>query len=132
MNELLQDWDDAAADALFTENVALDRPYQERLADLALIRARIGAFTVDAGRPAESDTPAHRRWWLAGERGTVAATIQLNPQRPPRVQSLDPRRPAGRRLGARPGARDRDRVAERRRRGLARRRCRSRRRPTRA
>jgi CubicO group peptidase (beta-lactamase class C family) len=88
VNKLLQDWDDAAADALFTENVALDRPYGERLRDLALIKARIGEFTVDAGRPAESDTPAHRRWWLAGERGTVAAAIQLNPQRPPRVQSL--------------------------------------------
>jgi CubicO group peptidase (beta-lactamase class C family) len=88
VNRLLQDWDNAAADALFTENVALDRPYQERVGDLALIRTRIGAFTVDAARPAESDTPAHRRWWLAGERGTVAVTIQLNPQRPPRVQSL--------------------------------------------
>jgi CubicO group peptidase (beta-lactamase class C family) len=88
VNRLLQDWDDAAADALFTGNVALDRPYQERVGDLGLIRTRIGAFTVDPARPAESDAPAHRRWWLAGERGTVAVTIQLNPQRPPRVQSL--------------------------------------------
>ena len=90
VHKLLQDWDDAAADALFTENVALDRPYPERRADLALLRDRIGAFTVDADRPAESDTPAQRRWWLAGERGTVAAAIQLNPQRSavPRVQSL--------------------------------------------
>jgi CubicO group peptidase (beta-lactamase class C family) len=85
---LLADWDDAAADALFSENVALDRPYAERRADLALLRERIGAFTVDQGRPAESDTPAHRRWWLAGEHATVAVAIQLNPQRPPRVQSL--------------------------------------------
>ena len=68
--------------------MALDRPYPERIGDLALLRARIGAFTVDAARPAESDTPAQRRWWLAGERGTVAATIQLSPQCPPRVQSL--------------------------------------------
>ena len=30
VNGLLQDWDDAAADALFCENVALDRPYPER------------------------------------------------------------------------------------------------------
>jgi CubicO group peptidase (beta-lactamase class C family) len=90
VHQLLQDWDDAAADALFTENVALDRPYPERRADLALLRDRIGAFTVDAGRAAESDTPAQRRWWLAGEHGTVAAAIQLNPQRSPvpRVQSL--------------------------------------------
>jgi CubicO group peptidase (beta-lactamase class C family) len=88
VNGLLEDWDDAAADALFSPNVVLDRPYQERRADLARLRSRIGAFTVDPGRAAESDTPAHRRWWLAGERGTVAVAIQLNPQRPPRVQSL--------------------------------------------
>jgi CubicO group peptidase (beta-lactamase class C family) len=88
VNSLLRSWDDAAADALFSPNVALDRPYPERRADLALLQSRIGAFTVDAGRPAESDTPAHRRWFLAGEHGTVAVTIQLNPQRPPRVQSL--------------------------------------------
>ena len=85
---LLQDWDDTAADALFCENVALDRPYPERRADLARLRTRIGAFAADAARPAQSDTPAQRRWWLAGEGGTVAAMIQLSPQQPPRVQSL--------------------------------------------
>ena len=88
VTRLLQDWDQAAADTLFTENVALDRPYPERLGDFARLADRIGPFTVDAARPAESDTPAQRRWWLAGERGTVAVAIQLNPQRPPRVQSL--------------------------------------------
>jgi CubicO group peptidase (beta-lactamase class C family) len=90
VNALLRDWDDAAADALFTGNVALDRPYDERRSDLGLLRTRIGAFDVDASRAAESDTPAQRRWWLFGERGTVAVTIQLNPQRSPapRVQSL--------------------------------------------
>jgi CubicO group peptidase (beta-lactamase class C family) len=88
VNELLLDWDDATADALFSENVALDRPYQERRHVIGLIRERIGSFAADGARPAESDTPAHRRWWLTGERGTVQAQIQLSPQRPPRVQSL--------------------------------------------
>jgi CubicO group peptidase (beta-lactamase class C family) len=88
VNRLLQEWDDAAADALFCENVALDSPYPERRHAIALIRERIGDFSVDGGRPPESDTPAHRRWWLTGERGTVAAQLQLNPERPPRVQSL--------------------------------------------
>jgi serine-type D-Ala-D-Ala carboxypeptidase/endopeptidase len=88
VNRLLRDWDDAAADTLFSENVALDRPYPERRGDIALIRERIGPFTVDQTRPAESGTPAHRRWWLAGPHGTVAAAIQLTPERPPRVQSL--------------------------------------------
>ncbi len=85
---LLTNWNDAVADALFSPNVALDRPFPERRADLALLKSRIGAFTVDESRPAESDTPAHRRWWLSGEHGTVAVAIQLNPQQPPRVQSL--------------------------------------------
>jgi CubicO group peptidase (beta-lactamase class C family) len=84
-NRLLTQWDDAAADALFTENVALDGPYSERRHAIGLIRERIGAFTADPAREPESDTPAHRRWWLTGENGTVQAQIQLSPQAPPRV-----------------------------------------------
>jgi serine-type D-Ala-D-Ala carboxypeptidase/endopeptidase len=88
VDRLLRDWDDAAASALFCENVALDSPYQERRLTADLIRDRIGDFGPSDTRPAESDTPAHRRWWLTGERGTVQAQIQLNPERPPRVMSL--------------------------------------------
>ena len=88
VSHLLADWDDELAGTLFSPNVALDRPFPERRADIALLRSRIGAFAVDETRPAESDTPAHRRWWLSGEHGTVAVAIQLGPQRPPRVQSL--------------------------------------------
>jgi CubicO group peptidase (beta-lactamase class C family) len=97
VNRLLLAWDDDVADALFTENVALDSPYPERRQAIGRIRERIGDFTADGpagtpgaagSRPAESDTPAHRRWWLTGPHGTVQAQIQLNPERPPRVQSV--------------------------------------------
>ena len=88
VNRLLANWDDTAAEALFSENVALDAPYQERRRALELIRQRIGDFRADDTRAPESDTPAHRRWWLTGPRGTVQAQILLNPERPPRVQSL--------------------------------------------
>jgi CubicO group peptidase (beta-lactamase class C family) len=88
VNRLLAQWDEAAADALFTENVALDGPYGERRHAIGLIRERIGDFTADQSRAAESDTPAHRRWWLTGERGTVRVQIQLSPQARPRVMSL--------------------------------------------
>jgi CubicO group peptidase (beta-lactamase class C family) len=87
VNRLLLSWDDRAADALFTENVALDSPYPERRQAIGRVRERIGDFTA-APRPAESDTPAHRRWWLVGPGGTVQVQIQLNPERPPRVQSV--------------------------------------------
>jgi len=68
--------------------VALDAPFPERQRRIALIRERIGDFRDDPGRRPEFDTPAHCRWWLAGERGVVQVQIQLNPERPPRVQSL--------------------------------------------
>jgi CubicO group peptidase (beta-lactamase class C family) len=85
---LLRSWDDAQASGLFSPNVAMDAPFDERQQVIATIRDRIGDFRDDEGRRPESDTPAHCRWWLAGERGVVQAEIQLNPERPPRVQSL--------------------------------------------
>jgi CubicO group peptidase (beta-lactamase class C family) len=85
---LLRAWDDAQAARLFSPNVAEDAPFDERQQVIAMIRARIGDFRDDQRRPLEFDTPAHCRWWLAGERGVVQAQIQLNPERPPRVQSL--------------------------------------------
>jgi len=68
--------------------VALDAPFPERQRRIEMVRERIGAFGDDPARPPEFDTPAHCRWWLAGEHGTVQVEIQLNPERPPRVQSL--------------------------------------------
>jgi CubicO group peptidase (beta-lactamase class C family) len=89
VSHLLGNWDDATADALFSENVALDRPYAERGRDLAMLRDRLGAFADSPDRAPEHDTPAHCRWFLTGKGGTtVQAQIQLSPQRPPRVQSL--------------------------------------------
>jgi hypothetical protein len=74
--------------ALFTENVALDRPYEERLHDIGVLRDRLGAFCDSTERVPEHDTPAHCRWFLTGEGGTVAAQIQLSPEKPSRVMSL--------------------------------------------
>ena len=88
VSQLLRSWDDAAAQRLFSPNVAMDAPFEERRRRIALIRERIGEFGDDPGREPEFDTPAHCRWWLAGKRGTVQAQIQLNPERPPRVQLL--------------------------------------------
>jgi CubicO group peptidase (beta-lactamase class C family) len=85
---LLRSWDDAQADHLFSPNVAQDAPFAERRQAIALIRERIGEFRDDTSREPEFDTPAHCRWWLTGERGVVQVQIQLNPERPPRVQSL--------------------------------------------
>ena len=88
VSRLLDDWDDDLAGGLFAANVELDRPLAERRADIARLRERIGPFRVDHGRPAECESPAHYRWWLTGERGTVSAEIRLAPLRQPLVQQL--------------------------------------------
>ena len=88
VGRLLRSWDDQEAQRLFSPNVALDAPFDERRQRIDLVRERIGDFADDPERPVEFDTPAHCRWWLAGERGSVQVQIQLNPERPPRVQSL--------------------------------------------
>jgi CubicO group peptidase (beta-lactamase class C family) len=85
---LLQDWNDDVAGRLLAPNVDLDQPLAERRADIATLRARIGPFERNAGRPAECDSPAHCRWWLTGPAGTVAAQIRLAPLHEPLVQQL--------------------------------------------
>jgi hypothetical protein len=81
-------WHDREAGRLFSPNVFADSPLAERQHAIALVRERIGDFRDDATRRPQFDTPAHCRWWLTGEHGTVQVQIQLSPERPPRVQSL--------------------------------------------
>ncbi len=92
VTQLLQSWDDVAAERLFSENVALDEPFPERRSKIRLIRERLGDLRDDTERHPEFDSPAHCRWWLAGtaarERLVVQAELRLTPERPPRVQSL--------------------------------------------
>ena len=87
VDELLRSWDDAAADRIFSPNVAEDEPYAARREKAALAWQRLGP-PGGAARPAESDSPAHLRWWLRGERGEAAVEIKLTPEEPPRVQAL--------------------------------------------
>jgi CubicO group peptidase (beta-lactamase class C family) len=87
-DRLLARWDDELAGRLFTPNVDWDQPLASRREAIARVRERIGDFAPDPARPPEFDTPAHCRWWLTGDRGTVQAELALAPLRVPRVQSL--------------------------------------------
>ena len=86
--QLLQAWDDAVAGELFSANVAVDEPFPERQHKVALIRERLGDFREDEQRSPEFYTPAHCRWWVAGDGGVAQVEIRLSPERPARVQSL--------------------------------------------
>jgi CubicO group peptidase (beta-lactamase class C family) len=88
VNNLLLGWTDDVAVRIFAPNIELDRPRAQRQADIATLRERIGAFAADHDRPAEFESPAHCRWWLTGEGGSVAVEMKLAPLRQPLVQQL--------------------------------------------
>jgi CubicO group peptidase (beta-lactamase class C family) len=88
VDALLRSWDDQAAERIFTPNVAQDEPYPARREKAALAWQRLGPSRGTGLRLAESDSPAHLRWWLHGELGDAAVEIKLTPEDPPRVQWL--------------------------------------------
>jgi CubicO group peptidase (beta-lactamase class C family) len=86
---LINEWDDARAADLFAMNVELDEPIAGRRATLDRIRERHGPLRRDETEPAESQSPFHLAWWMAGERGgRVRIEILLSPELPPKVQAL--------------------------------------------
>ena len=89
--ELIRDWRDEAADRLFSENVAMDDPYDRRRAAIAESVTRIGGLDAAADpRPQDetSQSPSHLVWFIPGKAGRLRAELQLTPENPPRVQQL--------------------------------------------
>ena len=73
---VLNDWDDAAADRLFADNVALDEPYSNRAAAAAELVASHGSLHLER-LDAESATEGAAV--LRGATGTVRVDIMLTP-----------------------------------------------------
>jgi CubicO group peptidase (beta-lactamase class C family) len=89
VESLLHGWDDALADEIFAENVALDVPYAERAAAIRTVLQRVGGLE-DAAAPKEphGDSAAHLVWYLPGRNGRVCVEIRLTPTTPSLIQTL--------------------------------------------
>jgi CubicO group peptidase (beta-lactamase class C family) len=84
---LLRSWDDALAERLFSDNVALDEPYDRRRAAITAMLARAGALgEIDDER---GEAPSDRSWRVRGEHADLRCEIALTPLQPPRVQTLE-------------------------------------------
>lgn len=89
VERLLRGWDTGVAETWFADNVAMDLDLEHR-------RAHIGGLVQAAGplrEPApdtlvRSDSPAHVVWEVRGARGVLRCEIRLNPQDPPKIQTL--------------------------------------------
>lgn len=88
---LIHDWSDAAADQLFSENVALDESYDRRRSAIADAVTSIGGLDTSAPpRPQDetSSSPSQLVWFVPGHAGRLRVELQLTPEKPPRVQTL--------------------------------------------
>lgn len=85
---LLGEWDDRVADDLFTDNVALDEPYDRRHAEARRwLDACGGTFRIER---VEATSPTSGRLALAHPAGTpLWLDVQVGPFQPPRLQHYD-------------------------------------------
>ncbi len=88
IESLLERWDVDVAARLFAMNVELDEPLERRRAGIDHLRSVHGALAPDVAEEPSCDDPPHLAWWMRGERGRVMIEIRLDPELPPRVQSL--------------------------------------------
>ena len=85
---LLSDWDDQVADALFTDNVGLDEPYDRRQAEARRwLEACGGTFRIER---VDATSRTSGRVALAHPGGTpLWLDLQIAPLHPPRLQHYD-------------------------------------------
>lgn len=87
---LLTHWDDRVAGALFAENVALDRPLNERQALIEDAVSAVGGIAeVASGRATPvCDSPDHLVWFVEGNQGRLRLEVRMTPVVPLRVQTF--------------------------------------------
>ena len=103
MERLLRGWDGAVVAAWFADNMELDLDPAHRRAAIEELVAAVGPL-LEPPSPdgiVRSDSPAHLVWRVRGARGVLRCEIRLNPQDPPKIQSLEVT------VDARPPARER-------------------------
>lgn len=88
--ELVAQWDDSLAGDLFLENVAMDRPYAERAAELAELRARVGTPDAERAeiRPADGHMFGSFEVRVPCTTGVIVGLVGLGPPEPARIQSI--------------------------------------------
>ena len=88
VTRLVLDWHDGLARSIAAENLFLDRSLDRRRADVAALRAKVGACRAGDGF-AYVENALRGRWVLPCDRGDLLVSITLAPTMPPSVQYLE-------------------------------------------
>jgi CubicO group peptidase (beta-lactamase class C family) len=90
VERLLREWDTTLADTWFADNVEMDLDVSHRRSQIRNLVDTVEPLP-DPTSPDElirSDSPAHVVWGIPGVRGMLRCEIRLNPENPPRIQTL--------------------------------------------
>ncbi|MFZ0323066.1 MAG: serine hydrolase domain-containing protein [Actinomycetes bacterium] len=87
VEELVTAWDDERAVRLFADNVVVDEALASRHAHIDRVVDAVGPLRhVEA--PSRSDSPAHRAWTMAGDRGVAQLEVLMSPHSVPLITWL--------------------------------------------
>ncbi|GAB3260923.1 serine hydrolase domain-containing protein [Arthrobacter pigmenti] len=88
---LVKKWDDGLAARILADNARLDEPLERRREQLAAVLEETGPVTASSCSITDnssSSSPAHLRWSIPAERGTLKCEIRMHPLNPPKIQML--------------------------------------------
>jgi CubicO group peptidase (beta-lactamase class C family) len=91
-NSLIQRWDDAVAQEIFEENVALDIPFSERSKRIEVLVREVGGLSSPQTmlvQDEKAESPLHMVWNVQGARGALHCEIWLSPKTPSLIQKFD-------------------------------------------
>lgn len=87
VNGLVNKWDDAIADEWFAENMDLDQPRAERIAELRKLTSG-----KDNSKPLEDSitapTKSFVKWKVESEASAIEVELLMSPQKSPKIQKL--------------------------------------------
>lgn len=87
VNGLINEWDNSVADQWFTDNMDLDQPRAERIAELRKLTSgkTIWEPIVDS---ITAPTKSFAKWKVESEASAIEVELLMSPQRSPKIQKL--------------------------------------------
>jgi len=87
VNSLINNWDNELADKWFTENMDLDQPRAERIADFAKLTAGLSIWDLVEGS-ISAPTPSYVKWSVACQDTILEVELLMSPEKSQRIQKL--------------------------------------------
>ena len=87
VNGLINEWDNSVADEWFTENMDLDQPRAERIAELEKLTSGKTIWKTIADS-ITAPTKSFAKWKVESEASAIEVEMLMSPEKSPKIQKL--------------------------------------------